>query len=91
MKTRAYRNSFHDSVKAKMAEATRPGAASGRSTRTKAVMRPAPSIRAASSSSSGSALKKPMRSHVQKGTVKVGYDRKSADRWLVAPSSASTR
>ena len=55
-----------------MAEATRPGAASGRSTRTNAVTRPAPSIRAASSSSSGSALKKPMRSHVQKGTVKVG-------------------
>ena len=55
-----------------MAEATRPGAASGSSTRAKAVTRPAPSMSAASSSSSGSALKKPMSSQVQNGTVKVG-------------------
>ncbi len=35
-------------------------------------MRVAPSTSAASSSSLGRALKKPMSSHVQKGTVKVG-------------------
>ena len=34
--------------------------------------RPAPSTNAASSSSVGSALKNPIRSHVQKGTVNVG-------------------
>ena len=78
-------------MNAKIAEATSPGAASGSSTRTNAVTRPAPSIRAASSSSSGSALKKPISSQVQNGTVKVGYERNSDIRWLVAPSSASTR
>src|SRR3989442_2123595 len=91
MKTSAYRNSFHDSVKAKMAEATMPGAASGRSTRASAWVRVAPSTSAASSSSVGSALKKPMSSHVQKGTVNVGYERNRAIKLLVAPKSASPR
>ncbi len=72
MNTSAYRNSFHDSVNAKIADATSPGAARGSSTRRNALIRPAPSMRAASSSSSGSALKKPISSQVAKGTVKVG-------------------
>src|SRR5207253_116286 len=70
---------------------TMSGAANGSSTRTSACGRVAPSTSAASSSSVGSALKKPIRSHVQNGTVNVGYDRKSAISELVAPSSASTR
>src|SRR5215510_8759414 len=91
MKINAYRNSFHESVNAKIAEATSPGAASGTTTRASAAARVAPSTNAASSSSRGSALKKPIISHVQNGTVNVGYDSTSAARLLVAPSSASTR
>jgi hypothetical protein len=53
MNTSAYKNSFHDSVKAKIPAERIPGMASGRMMNTIAWMRVAPSIRAHSSSSFG--------------------------------------
>jgi hypothetical protein len=51
---------------------TTAGRLNGTTTRTIALATPHPSTQAASSSSRGSALKKPIMSHVQNGMVKVG-------------------
>lgn len=55
-----------------MTTVRRPGTDSGSTIRTIAPTRPQPSTMADSSTSLGSDLKKPMRSHVQNGTVNVG-------------------
>ena len=49
-----------------------PGSEIGKTTRTRAIRREAPSIIAASSSSGGIVLKNPISSQVEKGTVKDG-------------------
>ena len=56
-KISAYRNSFCDSVKAKIPAESSPGVVSGSTTRHIAWKRLAPSMRAASSSSRGTLLK----------------------------------
>ena len=65
-------NSFTQSEKAKMTTVRIPGKEIGRMIRKSAFSRDAPSTSAASSSSWGIVLKKPMRSQVAKGTVKDG-------------------
>ena len=65
-------NSFTQREKAKMTAVRIPGSEIGRMIRKSAFSRDAPSISAASSSSWGMVLKKPIRSHVAKGTVKDG-------------------
>src|SRR3990172_5975232 len=67
----AYKNSFQQYRKARMAVAAIPGIASGRLTRTNAPKREQPSIMAASSSSTGTSSKKPIIIQVLSGIVKV--------------------
>ena len=55
-----------------MTVVSRPATDIGRMTFTKAPKRDSPSIIAASSTSLGMTLKKPWRSQVQNGTVKLG-------------------
>src|SRR5579859_5961265 len=89
MKTRAYKNSFHDSVNEKSATTATAGSEMGIVTRRSAPRRVQPSIRAASSSSAGMLLKYPTSSHVQNGTVKLRYT--SIRLWILfARSSVDT-
>jgi hypothetical protein len=59
-------------VNAKIAVVAIPGRLKGSTTRTIPSHIPQPSIQAASSTSRGTARKKPSISHVQNGMVKVG-------------------
>src|SRR6266478_2789841 len=69
VKTSARRNSFQAKVNEKMADATIPGADSGRRIRNRASILVQPSTIACSSSSAGILLKYPISIQVQKGTV----------------------
>jgi hypothetical protein len=60
-------------------------------TRKNAPRRECPSIIAASSTSLGMTLKNPISSQVQKGTVKLGYTRTSAQRRSCSPSEDTNR
>src|SRR5262249_62227961 len=86
----AYRNSFHDSVKAKIPAERMPGTASGKLMLTMARMRLAPSIRAHSSISRGMVLKYPIKSHVQKGMRDVGEVRITAHGGSPSPKALTT-
>src|SRR5919197_4989084 len=68
----AYTNSFTHSENEKMTTVRIPGREIGKTTRQSAFSREQPSTRAASSSSSGIVLKKPIRSQVENGTVNDG-------------------
>src|SRR6266536_971036 len=72
MKVIAYTNSFTQSENEKITTVRIPGIEIGSTTRRSAFNREQPSIRAASSSSSGIVLKKPIRSHVENGIVNDG-------------------
>src|SRR5256885_16835350 len=67
-----------------------PGTERGRTTRNIAPSRLQPSTRAASVISRGTFLKKPIRSHVQKGIVKVGYTSASDHLLLLSPNPATS-
>src|SRR5712691_3366131 len=75
MKTNAYTNSFTTSENEKITTVRMPGMEIGKTTRKSVPSREAPSICAASSSSLGIVLKKPISSHVAKGTVNEWYTR----------------
>src|SRR3954452_14075413 len=70
--TSGYRNCAHDTVKAKMVAAIRPGRATGMKMRVSVWNQEAPSMIAASSSSFGMEAKYPIMIQVQNGTVSVG-------------------
>src|SRR5256885_11438132 len=67
-----------------------PGTERGRTTRNIAPSRLQPSTRAASVISRGTFLKKPIRSHVQKGIVNVGYTSASDHLLLLSPNPATS-
>src|SRR5262249_25651203 len=73
MNVSAKKTSFHDSKKMYMAVAASPGSASGSVTRQSAPSLDDPSIIAASSSSAGTALKKPISSQVETGSPNTRY------------------
>ncbi|MCY1554795.1 hypothetical protein D9M68_913970 [compost metagenome] len=79
------------SVNVKMTTVMIPADESGTTTLTKAPKRLKPSIMAASSMSCGMALKKPIISQVQKGTVKLGYTSTSDHSESCKPSSPTIR
>src|SRR5262249_61636233 len=85
MKVRQYTNSCITRVKLKITVVSSPATDMGRITRTNAWKRDSPSIIAASSTSLGMTLKKPWRSQVQKGTVKLGDTSTSAHSLSVRP------
>ena len=62
----------HDEREQKMTTVRMPGIEIGKTTRVRVSIRDAPSTRAASSSSCGIVLKKPISSHVENGTVNDG-------------------
>src|SRR5215210_3029630 len=64
--------SFITSENEKMTTVRIPGSEIGKTMRTSVFTRDAPSTRAASSSSRGIVLKKPISSHVENGTVNEG-------------------
>src|SRR5207253_10341853 len=68
----AYTKSFTQSENVKMTTVRIPGSEIGKITRQSAFSLEQPSIRAASSSSSGIVLKKPISSQVENGTVNDG-------------------
>src|ERR671924_579678 len=72
MNASAYTKSFRTSEKEKMTAVRIPGTEIGKTTRSSVWSRDAPSTSAASSSSAGIVLKKPIRSHVANGTVNEG-------------------
>jgi hypothetical protein len=72
MKVRAYTNSWVTSVKVKITTVRIPETEIGITSFKKAWNRVRPSTMAASSSSGGIDLKKPMSSQVEKGIVKLG-------------------
>src|SRR5260221_8462431 len=72
MKVMAYTNSFTTSEKVKMTTVRIPGIEIGKTMRTSALSREQPSIRAASSSSGGIVLKKPISSQIANGIVNDG-------------------
>src|ERR671935_1304024 len=80
----AYTNSFTQSENEKMTTVRIPGIEIGKTTRASAFSREQPSTSAASSSSSGIVLKKPIRSHVANGTVNEG-------KTMISDSSRSWR
>ena len=69
VKISANRNSLHAKVKMMMPAAMIPGAASGISTRQKAIQRVAPSTSAASSSSSGISVRNPFSIQMANGRL----------------------
>src|SRR5262249_37275094 len=85
MNTSVNRYSFQDRMKPKRAAVTRPGAASGRTIRQRTPKCEAPSIIAASSSSTGSEWKKPRSSQRVKGTAKVAWARIRLSRVFWSP------
>src|SRR5215204_6410796 len=72
MNASAYTKSFTTSENEKMITVRIPGSEIGKTIWNSVLMREAPSTRAASSSSRGIVLKKPIRSQVENGTVKLG-------------------
>src|SRR5262249_4971902 len=84
------RNSFQESVKAKMPADRIPGTASGNVMLTMARIRLAPSMRAHSSISFGMVLKYPIRSHVQNGIRNVGWVRMTAHGVWPSPNVFTT-
>src|ERR687888_1459338 len=72
MNASAYTKSFRTSEKEKITTVRIPGSEIGKITRTSVFNREAPSTRAASSSSWGIVLKKPIINQVENGTVKDG-------------------
>src|SRR5260370_39513396 len=84
-KTRAYRNSFQDRVKANRAAQITPGTATGSRIRIRVCRRVHPSSIAHSSISFGTVRKKPMRSQVQKGARKGGKVAKGDQRLADGP------
>src|SRR5687767_6553316 len=72
MKVTAYTNSFTQRENEKMTTVRIPGNEIGKTTFSSALIREAPSISAASSSSCGIVLKKPISSQVENGTVNDG-------------------
>src|SRR5689334_25330108 len=90
-KVSAYTNSCSVNVKVKITTVRMPGSDSGIAILMKAPNRLQPSTIAASSISTGSDLKKPIKSQVQNGMVKVGYTTTSAHIEFCRPSSAMTR
>src|SRR6266852_4545289 len=70
-----YTNSLTQSENVKITTVRIPGREIGKTMRRSAAKREQPSISAASSSSGGIVLKKPIISHVENGTVKDGYTR----------------
>src|SRR3954447_23821778 len=84
-------NSLTTSEKEKMTTVRIPGSEIGKTIRVSVLTRDAPSTSAASSSSGGIVLKKPIRSQVENGTVNEGYTRTSDHRRFVSPRSAITR
>ena len=83
-KTCAYRNSPQAWVNEKNATTASAGSDIGRMMRTRVPIREQPSTSAASSSSSGTERKYPIKSQVQNGTVKPRYARTSP--WYVSMS-----
>src|ERR671937_1764135 len=75
MNVNAYTNSFKTSDAEKMTTVRIPGIEIGKTIRHSVPSRDAPSTCAASSSSCGIVLKKPIRSHVENGNVNDGYTR----------------
>ena len=61
-------NSFTQSVNEKMTTVSRPGSETGKTTLRSAFNLEQPSMSAASSSSWGIVLKKPIKSHVERGS-----------------------
>src|SRR5215831_11368086 len=90
-KVSAYTNSCKVRVKVKITVVRMPGNDSGRAILMKAPNRLQPSTIAASSISTGSVLKNPMSSHVQKGMVKVGYTTTSDHIEFCNPRRVITR
>src|ERR671918_2055054 len=82
-------NSLTQSANAKMTTVRMPGSEIGKTILVSALIREQPSTRAASSSSCGIVLKKPIRSQVENGIVKDGYTRirESSEFWR--PSRAT--
>src|SRR5262245_19732606 len=74
-------------MKTRIAHVTRPGAASGRTTRHSAPRYEQPSIRAASSSSHGTSRKKFVNAHSVNGIANDAYGRTSAGNVLSKPQS----
>src|SRR6266576_4603211 len=72
MKVIAYTNSLITSEKVKITTVRIPGSETGRTTRQSAPRREQPSISAASSSSCGTDLKKPINSQIANGIVNDG-------------------
>src|SRR5919109_4604103 len=91
MKVIAYTNSLTTSEKVKITTVRIPGSETGKTTENRVRNREAPSTSAASSSSAGIVRKKPIRSHVENGTVNDGYTRMSETSLSWRPSSAITR
>lgn len=69
--TIANRNSFQVAMNEKSATTARPGAMMGTTTDTSARSREQPSMRAASSISTGKSRRKPTSSHTAKGTYRT--------------------
>src|SRR5919204_4795312 len=91
MKVNAYTNSLTTSENEKMTTVRIPGIEIGKTTRVSVFSRDAPSTRAASSSSCGIVLKKPISSQVANGTVNDGYTSTSDHSWSCKPSFEITR
>ena len=81
--------SWKESVNAKIPAVRIPGRTTGMTTCRSICSRVAPSRRALSSISLGTLRKKPIRSQVQNGTVKVGYARIS-DQIVLSTFNAPT-
>src|SRR5919201_7110013 len=91
MKVIAYTNSFTQRENEKMITVRIPGIEIGKITRASAFSLEQPSTSAASSSSSGMVLKKPISSQVANGTVNDGYTSTSDHSWSCKPSFEITR
>src|ERR687887_1485343 len=87
----AYTKSFTQSENVKITTVRIPGSEIGNTTRQSAFSLEQPSIRAASSSSTGIVLKKPISSQTENGTVKDGYTRTSDQSRSSRPRFEITR
>src|SRR5439155_8761738 len=83
--------SLTTSENVKMTTVSTPGSEIGKTTRRSACSREQPSIRAASSNSTGIDLKKPISSQIENGTVKLGYTTTSDQSESCNPSFVITR
>src|SRR5438034_10296250 len=84
-------NSFTTSENEKITTVRIPGSEIGKTMRISAWRREQPSISAASASSSGIVLKKPIRSQIENGTVKDRYTRNSDQSLSSGPTFETTR